>query len=85
MTTINISLPESTRAFLEEQAGAEGFPDVNDYVCAVLRGLQKRKVRAALEARLREGLQSPVIQMTEHQWQELEDEICRLSPELKRA
>jgi len=82
MTTLNISLPESTKAFLEEQARDHGFRDVNEYVREVLRSLQKRKARAELETALHEGLDTPVIRMTEQNWQDLENELRRRSPDL---
>lgn len=80
--TIILSVPESTKLFLDEQARQEGFDDLNEYVRAVFSELEQRKLREELENKLREGLQSPTFRMTEQHWQDLENEVRDRSPEL---
>jgi antitoxin ParD1/3/4 len=83
MTTMNISLPESMKAFVEEQATQEGYSTVSEYLRAVIGDLQKRKAKkAALDAQLLEGVRSPTVRMTEKHWEALEKKIKERSPEL---
>ena len=83
MTTLNISLPESLKAFVQEQATQEGYGTVSEYLRAIIRDLQKRKAqKAALDARLLDGVRSPTVRMTKKRWQELEQRIKKRSPEL---
>jgi antitoxin ParD1/3/4 len=83
MTTMNISLPEPMKAFIEEQAAKEGFNTVSEYLRAIIGNLQKRqKTKQELDACLLEGEQSPVIPMTDKRWAELEQKVRRRSPQL---
>ena len=83
MTTMKISLPESMKAFVEEQATREGYSTVSEYLLAVIRDLQKRKAqKAELDAKLLEGVRSPTVRMTKKRWEELEQKIKKRSPEL---
>jgi antitoxin ParD1/3/4 len=59
---MNISMPESMKAFVEEQATQKGYGTPSEYLRAVIRGLQERKAkRAALDAQLLEGVRSPRV------------------------
>ena len=83
MTTMNISLPEPMKAFVEEQATEEGYSTVSEYMQAVIGDLQKRKAqKAALDAQLLEGVRSPTVRMTTKRWEQLEKKIKKRSPEL---
>jgi antitoxin ParD1/3/4 len=82
MATMNLSLPDSMKAFVEEQAVKEGFGTVSEYMRAVIRELQKRQAKQQLEAKLLEGLKSPKSRMTNQQWDELERQVRERSPEL---
>jgi antitoxin ParD1/3/4 len=83
MATMNISLPESMKAFVEEQATREGYGTVSEYLRAVLRDLQKRKAqKVELDAQLLEGVRSPTVRMTRKRWEELEQKVKKRSPEL---
>ena len=83
MTTMKISLPESMKAFVEEQAIREGYATVSEYLRAVIRELQERKTqKTALDAQLLEGVRSPTVRMTKKHWEELEQKIKKRSPEL---
>ena len=85
MTTVSISLPETMKAFVEEQAAREGYRTVSDYLRAVIRDVQKRQAaKGALEARLLEGARSPARRMTDRDWAEMERAVRQRSPELGR-
>jgi len=55
MTTINISLPDQMKEFVDEEMGEGGYHDPSDYFNALLQEQPKRKAEQKLEALLREG------------------------------
>ena len=52
MTTMNISLPESLKAFIDEQVAAQGYGSSSEYVRELIR---KERDRQRLRALLLEG------------------------------
>jgi len=75
MATMNISLPESMKLFIERRAEAEGFETVSEYLRAVIRDLQKQHAKQGLEELLLEGLRSPTVPDTDRFWTELEAKL----------
>lgn len=78
MTTIQISLSDEVKAFLDAEAAAKGYSSGGDYVVALLRALQKRQVWDQIEPLVLEGLASPAREMTPADWQWLRDRIDRI-------
>ncbi len=75
MATMNISLPDEMKAFVETQAAKEGFGTTSEYLRSVIRDVQKRQAKQVLEAKLREALESgPSEPMTREDWDETERE-----------
>ena len=83
MMTMNISLPDEMKAFIEAQVAKEGYASVSEYLRAVIRDVQKRQAKQELEAKLLEGLQSPASEMTEADWTALRQRVLDRSPELR--
>jgi antitoxin ParD1/3/4 len=83
MATMNVSLPDEMKIFVETQAAEAGFGTVSEYLRSVIRDLQKRKAKQNLEAKLREALMSgPAEPMTREDWDEIEREgLERLAQE----
>ena len=81
MTTLNISLPDPLKDFVDEQVGERGYHSPSDYLQDLLREEQKRKAEEKLEELLREGLSSPASELTENDWgyvrSELEQRIAK--------
>ena len=76
MATMSITLPDEAKAFLEEQVAAEGYASVSDYLGAIIREVRLRKAKLALEAKLREAIESgPATPMTREDWDELERRV----------
>ncbi len=76
MTTMNISVPEEMKAFVEAQMAQEGYASASEYLRALIREAQKRRARQDLEARLREAMESgPATPMTRDDWDELERNV----------
>jgi antitoxin ParD1/3/4 len=75
MATMNVSLPDEMKVFVETQAAKEGFGTVSEYLRSVIRDLQKRQAKQELEAKLREALLSgPAEPMTREDWDEIRRE-----------
>ena len=83
MMTMNISLSDEMKAFIEAQVAKEGYASVSEYLRAVIRDVQKRQAKQELEAKLLEGLQSPASEMTEADWSALRQRVLDRSPELR--
>lgn len=58
MTTMNISLPDSLKAFVDEQVTQRGYGTSSEYVRELIR---KEQDRAKLRALLLEGASSAVV------------------------
>jgi antitoxin ParD1/3/4 len=74
MTTMNISLPDEMKVFVEAQMAQEGYASASEYLRALIRDAQKRRAKQELEAKLLEGLQGPTVKMTRKDWDSIERE-----------
>jgi antitoxin ParD1/3/4 len=74
MTTMNISLPNDMKAFVEEQALQGGYASASEYLRDLLREAQRSKARLELEAKLLEGMRGMPSKMTGKDWQAIEQE-----------
>ena len=72
MATLNISLPQGMKDFVEEQVHKDDhYCSVSDYVRVLIREDQKRKAEEKLEALLVEGIESgEPIEITSEWWEE---------------
>ena len=77
MATMNISLPDDMKAFIEAQAAAKGFGTVSEYMRALIRETQERAARRErVDALLLEGLDSgPATPMTGGDWEAIRREV----------
>ena len=76
MTTMNISVPDEMKAFVEAQMAQEGYASASEYLRGLIRDAQKRQARRELEAKFREALESgPATPMTSDDWQQLERKV----------
>jgi antitoxin ParD1/3/4 len=57
MSTMNISLPEELKAFVDQQVAGRGYTSSSEYVRALIR---KEQDREKLRGLLLEGLASPL-------------------------
>ena len=56
--TMNISLPNVMKTFVEDQVNTCGYGSVSEYVRELVKGDQKERAETKLEALLLEGLDS---------------------------
>jgi len=76
MATMNISLPDRLKEFVQAQVDAQGYSTTSEYFRALVREDQKRAAKAALDALLLEGIQSgESTPMTQEDWEELRENV----------
>lgn len=64
MQTMNISLPEPLKEFVDHQISEGRYSSVSEYVRELIREDEKRKAEARLEALLLEGLETEETELT---------------------
>jgi len=86
MMTMNISVPDEMKAFVEDQMAEEGYASASEYLRALIRDAQKRRAKRQLEAKFREAIESgPATPMTREDWDSIEHEaLARLAREQSR-
>ena len=78
MQTINISLPDQLKEFVDGQIGSGRYSSVSEYVRELIRDDEKRKAQAKLEAMLMEGIQSGEPgEMTRQDWADIRKEALK--------
>jgi antitoxin ParD1/3/4 len=74
--TMNISLPDPLKQFIEEQVSAGGYSSTSEYMRELVRADQKRKARQELEEILLTALRSgEPTDVTPEMWEELRAKI----------
>lgn len=74
-TTLNISLPEDMREWVDQQVKGGGYATVSEFFRDLLREERKRKLIAQIEAKLLEAVNSgETIPITPEFWANLREE-----------
>lgn len=74
MQTMNISLPDPLRRFVDAQIAEGRYSSVSEYVRELIRADEKRRAQEALESLLLEGLASDELTLTKSDWQAIRAE-----------
>jgi len=78
MTTLEISLPDTLREFVECQVASGGFPDASAYMQSLLEQARLEQERARIEALVLEGIKDIEngngVEMTPEDWKQMRDE-----------
>ena len=78
MQTMNISLPDQLKEFVEDEVGSGRYSSVSEYVRDLIRDDEKRKAQEKLEALLLEGIQSSKpTKMTRQDWEDIRREALK--------
>jgi antitoxin ParD1/3/4 len=78
MQTMNISLPEQLKEFVDVQVGSGRYSSVSEYVRGLIRDDEKRKAQDKLEALLLEGIQSgESSDLTRQDWDAMRREALK--------
>jgi antitoxin ParD1/3/4 len=81
MTTLNISLPESLKNFVEEQVAVGGYSTASEYVRSLICEAQERKTKAELEGKLLAALGAEATSMGTADWEQLRECVRRMAAE----
>ena len=71
MQSMNISLPEPLKQFVDGQISEGRYSSASEYVRELIRADEKAKLHARLEARLLEGLVGEETMFTAEAWMKL--------------
>ncbi len=81
MQTMNISLPDPLKDFVDHQIAEGRYSSVSEYIRELIRSDEKRKAEARLSALLLEGLESEESELTRQDFADIRKEAIA---ELKR-
>ena len=83
MTTMNISLPDTLRDFVDQQVGRAGYSTSSEYVRELIRRDQERQ---HLRSLMLDGAQSPVVGEADARYfSGLRQRIAAAAPKIKTA
>lgn len=74
MESMNISLPDPLKQFVDRQIAQGRYSSVSEYVRELIRADEKRKAEDELEAKLLEGLNTVKSALTAADWKEIRAE-----------
>jgi antitoxin ParD1/3/4 len=74
MQSMNISLPDPLKKFVDAQIAQGRYSSVSEYVRELIRADEKRKAEEFLEAKLLEGLKDPEHELTAADWSAIRKE-----------
>ena len=75
-TSMNVSLPETLKDYVQERVAEGTFSNPSDYVRALIREDMKRREEEKLDALLMEGINSgPAEPMTAKDWADIRADL----------
>ena len=85
MESMNISLPDPLKQFVDGQIAQGRYSSVSEYVRELIRADEKRKAEEQLEAKLLEGLNSAQTDLTTADWTAIRQEaLARVKARTKK-
>jgi antitoxin ParD1/3/4 len=76
MSSMNVSLPESMRHWVESIVAGEGFGTVSEYVRSLIREDQKKRAREELDSKLIQALDSgSEVELTADDWSDIRSKV----------
>jgi len=86
MPTMNISLPENLKDFVESQVQSGDYSSVSEFMRTLVRREQKDREREQLELRILDGLGSgDAVEVTPEMWNQLRQRLRGRDGKSKRA
>ncbi len=71
---MTISIPDSIKELVDQEVASGAFPSAEDYIQSLVEADQKRKAQDHFEALIDEGLDSPLSEMTDQDWDDIRRE-----------
>jgi len=72
--SMNISLPDPLKQFVDGQISTGRYSSASEYVRELIRADEKRKAEESLEAKLLEGLSSAETELTPEDWKAIRND-----------
>ncbi len=85
MQSMNISLPEPLKQYVDGQISTGRYSSASEYVRELIRADEKRKAEEQLEAKLLEGLNSAESELTPADWRAIREEALAKVEARKQA
>ena len=86
MPTMNISLPENLKEFVDSQVQSGDYSSVSEFMRALVRREQKDREREQLELRILEGLSSGgAVEVSPEMWEQLRQRLRGRDSAAKQA
>jgi len=86
MQSMNISLPEPLKEFVDGQIASGRYSSASEYVRELIRDDEKRKAEERLEALLLEGLEGEDSELTRQDFDDIRKEaLARLKRHKKKS
>jgi antitoxin ParD1/3/4 len=83
MTSLNISLPENIKNYVEQRSIQSGYGSVDEYFLALIQHEQQHRAQEQLDSLLLEGLESlehgDGIEATDEWWEQERDRLSATS------
>jgi antitoxin ParD1/3/4 len=80
-TSLNISLPEGMKSFIEAKVKSGGYGTASEYIRELIREAQWREAREEIEVKLLQAVQSGrLTEMTKEDWDELRERVAARKP-----
>ena len=84
MQSMNISLPDPLKQFVDGQISTGRYSSASEYVRELIRADEKRKAEESLEAKLLEGLSSAETELTPADWKAIrKDALAKIEARKK--
>lgn len=76
MDTMDFSVPEQYRDFVQARVAEGGYGTTNEYLQTLIEADRKRLAQAALDAELLKGIESgSAVPMTSDDWESIRSEV----------
>ncbi len=84
MNSLNISLSQSMREWIDQQVADGDYGTASEFLRDLIRRTQQAHAQADLEEKLLAGLASPTRELTEKDWENLRRKLRENAPKKKR-
>lgn len=74
MQSMNISLPEPLKQFVDGQIAQGRYSSVSEYIRELIRADERRKAEESFEAKLLEGMNTSEAELTPADWSAIRQE-----------
>ena len=83
-SSMNISLPEPLREWVNRQVQLRGFGTASEFVRDMLRREREKSLFAQIDRSLAEAMKSPSTEMTDRDWSNIEKQGRKLAGKRKK-